>query len=169
MGLKERIPHCSTPNLSHFQLVPDRSLSICWFGVNYSSYPGQVLFSSAMIIFCSSQKISLQNRGKDIKSKFFYKTGRKNFFLTKCSEKQGASRCYFTEVRPVTMSLDEVRCYLLHREGNRGLEKSIASRQVRLPYLRKVTTRNGWWSLFRPEFRAISVFFSSSSPRSTPQ
>lgn len=120
VGLKERIPHCSTPNLSHFQLVPDRCFSICWFGVNYSSYPGQVLFSSTIIIFIPAKnKVSLQNRGKD----FFYETGKKMFFLTKCSEKQGASRCYFTEVRPVTMSLDEVRCYLLHREGNRGLEE----------------------------------------------
>lgn len=124
MGLKERIPHCSTPNLSHFQLVPDRSLSICWFGVNSSSYPGQVLFSSTIIISIpAKKKFYLHDRGKDIKSRFFYKTGKKNVFPDKVLRKADASRCYFTEVRPVTMSLDEVRCYLLHREGNRGLEE----------------------------------------------
>lgn len=73
MGLKERIPHCSAPNLSHFQLAPDRSQSICWFGVNYSSYPGQVLFSSTIIIFVPAKnKVSLQNSGKDIKSIYFF-------------------------------------------------------------------------------------------------
>lgn len=146
MGLKERIPHCSTPNLSHFQLVPDRSLSICWFGVNSSSYPGQVLFSSTIInSIPAKKKVSLQNRGKDIKSRFFFFTRqeKRNVFPDKVLRKAGASRCYFTEVRPVTMSLDEVRCYLLHREAIEDWKKSIASRQVRLPYLKKVTTRNG--------------------------
>ena len=44
-------------------------------------------------------------------------------------------------------------------------KKSIASRQIRLPYLKKVTTRNGWWCFCGPEFRAFSaLFFSPSSP-----
>ena len=56
VGQKESIPHCSNPNLSHFQLVPDRCLSVCLLGVNGSSYPGQVLFSSRVVFFSGKKK-----------------------------------------------------------------------------------------------------------------
>lgn len=167
MGLKERIPHCSTPNLSHFQLVPGRSLSICCFEVNYSSYPGQVLSSSTIISFVPAKnKVSLQNRGKDIKSKFFLQGRGKKCFSSQSaqksrvppdaiSQKPGLWQCLW-------MKWDDT--YYMGK-AIEDWKKSIASRQVRLPYLKKVTTRNGWWSFFGTEFRAISVgFFSFSSP-----
>lgn len=88
MGLKERIPHYSTPNLSHFQLIPDSSLSICCFGVNYSSNSGQVLFSSTITSFIPvKNKVSLQNREKDIKSKFFLQGRKKKCFSSQSAQK----------------------------------------------------------------------------------
>lgn len=110
------------------QIFPISSWSNWWFGVNVSSHAGQVFLSSRVIFFFSQEKkkkkkISLQIMKRWKNLNFFARQEKIGFPSQTAEKKQGISRCYFMEARLVTMSLDEVRCYLLRRGGNRHLEE----------------------------------------------
>lgn len=64
----------------------------------------------------SQNSVSLQSRGKDAKCKIFRKPGKK--WVSSLTAEKSKVSPDATSQKP-GLSLDEVRCYLLQREGNR--------------------------------------------------